>query len=165
MQLTSLHRLLLDEIQELYVAEALLEKAMPRIELGADASQLKSALRQHHEQTKAHIERLDTVCSVLATSPRGGRGLAVKAMLHEVEDQLGEGGEPWVVDASLIAAARRIEHWEVASYGTAQLYAIALGQQEVADLLGKTLAEEQAADSLLLTMAGAVHIPDKAPAN
>ena len=165
MQLTSLHRLLLDEIQELYLSETLLAEAMPRMEIGADSANLKNALRKHHEQTTGHIERLETVCSLLETSPRGGRALAVKAMLHEVEDQLGEGGEAWLVDAALIAAARRIEHWEMAGYGTAQLYATALGQPKVADLLGQTLAEEQATDSLLLQMAGAVHVKEKAPAH
>lgn len=161
MQLTTLRRLLLDEVQELYIAETLLEEALPRMELGADAEDLKKAFRQHHAQTKVHLARLDTACEILEVSPRGGRGFSMKALLRETEDRMGEGGDPHVVDASLIAAAHRIEHWEIASYGTAQLYAAALNQPKVADLLGQTLAEEQAADETLLRMAGGVHVEEQ----
>ena len=161
MQLTTLRRLLIDEIQELYIAEALIADELKRMELGASADDLKKAFQQHREQTKEQIHRLDTVCALLEVSPRGGRGISVKGLARETEDRMGEGGLPEVVDASLIAAARRVEHWEIASYGTAELYATALGETKVADLLKQTLAEEQATDAALLSMAGKVRPEDK----
>ncbi|WP_158615326.1 ferritin-like domain-containing protein [Acidipila sp. EB88] len=165
MQLNNLRRLLIDEVQELYFSETLLEQSLPRMAQGADAADLKNAFQKHHEQTKAHIERLDQACSLLAVSPRGGHGFAIKAMIREVEDRLGEGGDPHVIDAMLLAAARRVEHWEIATYSTLQLYATALDQDKVAELFSQTLAEELETEKTLANMAAQVHGEAKQPAH
>lgn len=157
MRLTTLRRLLIDELQEMYIAGTMIEGALPRMEQSADAPDLKELFRKHTEQTKAQIARLETVFEHLEDSPRGGHGLSVKALLSETEDRMGEGGDPHVVDASLIAAAKRVEHWEIASYSTAQAYAKAMDQPDVAWALGQTLEESQAADARLTAMADKVH--------
>ena len=157
MQLTTLRRLLIDELQEIYISESLIEEALGRMEIGAHADEVKAAFKQHREQTGGHIERLNTVFSRVEASPRGGRGLTIKAILRESEDRLGMGGDPHVVDASLIVVAQRVEHWEIASYGAAQMFAATLQQPEVAELLGKTLEEEKAADAHLSDIAGRVN--------
>ncbi len=164
MQLTTLNQLLVDEIQELYIAEQLIEDGLGRMVRGAAAEDLKKAFEHHAEESKEHTKRLETICEILEVSPRGGRGYSVKALLREAEDRMGDGGDPHVVDASLIAAGRRVEHWEIASYGVAQVFASALHRTEVADLLGKTLAEEQATDERLAAISQEVHVVE-APAH
>ncbi len=161
MQLTTLRILLIDELQEVYVSETLIQDALPRMERGADSADLKALFRKHGEETKTHIERLEKVFETLEESPRGGRGFSVKALIRETEDRMGEGGDPHVVDASLVAAAKRVEHWEIATYSVAQTYAAAMNQPQVAALLGQTLAEEQATDTRLTTIANEVHLVDE----
>ena len=160
MQLITIRRLLLDELQEIYISELLVQEATPRIIAGVDSPDLEKAFQQHADQTKLHIERLETVFTQLESSPRGGHGRSVKALITETEDRMGEGGEPHVVDASLISAGRRIEHWEIASYSTMVIYARAMNLPAIAELLEKTLAEEQAMDDRLSAIAKEVNVED-----
>lgn len=160
MQLITIRRLLLDELQEIYISELLAQEAYPRVIAGVDSSDLRKAFEQHAEQTKLHIARLETVFAQLESSPRGGHGRSVRALLTETEDRMGEGGEPHVVDASLISAGKRLEHWEIASYGAMATYARAMNLPAVADLLEKTLAEEQAMDDRLSAIAKEVNVED-----
>ncbi len=157
MQMTTLRRLLIDELQEIYVSESMIEDALGRAEKAASAEDLQRAFSKHREQTKEQIGRLDKVFSWLNENPRGGRGLSVKTMLREMEDRLGEGGDAHVIDASLILVGQRVEHWEIASYGAVQMFAASLEQKEVAELLGQTLEEEKAADKTLSDIAGHVN--------
>lgn len=158
MQLDSLRRLLIDELQEIYISETLIEDELGRMVRGADASDLKDAFAKHQQQTKVHLQRLEKVFEYLEENPRGGHGYSVKALIRESEDRMGEGGDPHVVDAALIVDAQRLEHWEMASYGGASTYAAALGKSEVADLLNQTLAEEKGMDGRLTQIADEVHV-------
>lgn len=153
MQLRSLRQLLIDELQEVYISEQLLGEAIGRMEQGADAKELKDVFRKHGEQTRQQIQRLETVFETLKDSPRGGHGHTMKALLRESEDRMGDGGAPHTVDASLIIAARRVEHWEIASYSTIYTFAQRLGLSEVADILDQILHEEQATDARLAELA------------
>lgn len=153
MQLWTLRRLLIDELQELYIAESMIEESIGRLQMGADAKELKEALRRHGEETRGHAKRLEEVFRALEVNPRGGHASSLKALLREGEDRLGSGGDPHVVDAGVIAAARRVEHWEIAGYETMRIYAERLGLAEVAKLLGSNLEEEKAADQKLTQLA------------
>ncbi len=158
MQLKSLRRLLIDELQELYVSETMIEDALGRMESGADAKELKDAFRKHATDTKTQVQRLESIFEKLEASPRGGRGISMKALLRESEDRMGDGGDPPVVDASLIAAARRVEHWEIASYSSAHIFAECLKLSDVAQMLDQTLQEEKNADARLVELAKQINI-------
>ena len=160
MQLLTIRRLLLDELQEIYISELTAQEANPRMIAGVDSPDLRKAFEQHAEETKLHIERLETAFEQLESSPRGGHGRSMRALLKEIEDRMGEGGDPHVVDASLVAAGKRIEHWEIASYSAMVTYARAMKLPEVADLLAKNLAEEQAMDDRLSAIAKEVNVED-----
>ncbi len=160
MQLITIRRLLLDELQEIYISELIAQEALPRIIAGVDSPDLRKAFEQHAEQTKLQIGRLETMFEQLEASPRGGHGRSMRALLKEIEDRMGEGGEPHVVDASLIVAGKRLEHWEIASYSVMATYARAMKLPPIADLLEKTLAEEQAMDDRLSAIAKEVNVED-----
>ncbi len=164
MQLKTLRALLIDELQEIYVSETLVEQELGRMERGADAKELKEAFRKHAEETKVQLERLNNVFGLLKENPRGGRAGSMKALLQESEDRMGNGGDRHVVDAALIAIAQRIKHWEIASYGVAQTFASLIREPEIAELLGKTLSEEKATDSLLTNIAKEVNVGAKVSA-
>ena len=153
MQLTSLRRLLIDELQEIYISESLTSEALGRWVTGADAQPFKQALESHSSESKGQMARLETIFEILEDSPRGGHGKSMRALLSETEDRLGDAGDPPVIDAAVLAAVRRVEHWEIASYGTAHSFAERLGLGKVAGLLAQTLAEEQSMDSKLLELA------------
>ena len=157
MQLTTLRRLFLDEMQEIYVSELMVQEALPRLISGIDSKDLQKAFARHGEQTASHLKRLEQAFQQLESSPRGGRGRSVRAMLTETEDHMGEGGDAHVVDASLIAAAKRIEHWEIASYSVMATYAEAMNLPEIAALLKATLEEELAMDQRLSEIAKEVN--------
>ena len=164
MELKSLRALLIDELQEIYISETLVEQEFGRMVRGADAKELKDAFSKHVEETKEQLERLNHVFALLKENPRGGRSRSMKALLEEAEDRMGNGGNRHVVDAALIAIAQRIKHWEIAAYGTAQTFAALLTEAEIAELLGKTLAEEKATDGLLTKIAEEVNVGAKTTA-
>lgn len=156
MLLNSLRTLVVDQLQELYLAEMLIEQSLERLEIRATAPELKAAFHQHRLETRAHTQRLDKVFEHLSASPRGGRAPGLKGLLSEAEDRMGQQGDPEVIDAGLIACAQQVEHWEIAAYGTAHAYVLALDHAEVAALLAETLAEEKATDAKLSEIADAV---------
>jgi len=153
MQLDTLRTFLIDELQEVYASELLIEDVMTRLGIGASAPQLKALFRQEKDQAKSHTNRLETVFSKLQDSPRGGHGASVKAILREGENRLGVGGDDNAVDASLITAARRLEHWKIATYETLKIYSEKLSLSEVAGLLNATLTEAQDMDARLTELA------------
>ncbi len=158
MQLNSLRTLLIDELQEIYLAKELIREELGRMISGADAKDLRDAFIRYQEQTMGHLTQLETVFEKLEENPRGGHAYSVKGMIRETEDRMGEGGDPHVVDAALIIAAQRLAHWNIASYGSARTYAAALGKQDVADLLQETLADEKAMDARLTQIGDEVHV-------
>lgn len=153
MQLRSLRRLLIDELQEVYISQELIAEEVKRMVMGADAPALKKAFEQHAKQTTEQLQRIETIFEVLGANPRGGHGKSMRALLSESEDRMGDGGDPHVVDAALLATARRIEHWEISSYSTALILAQRLELDKIPALLAQTLEEQQAMDASLADLA------------
>ena len=158
MQMRRLRLLLVDELQEMYMAEEITAEELKRLEKGADNAELRALFHDHSERTKGQIARLELVFEKLKESPRGGHAKSMKAMLGESEDRMGDGGPPPVVDAALIATARRVEHWGLASYSSAQEFAARLQLEEIAGLLGQTVAEKQDTDTKLHALAQKIPI-------
>lgn len=149
MALESVHELLLEELRDLYHAEQQLVKALPKIAARASTPSLRDALRSHLRETEGHVARLERAFTTLGERPTGKRCRGMEGLLDEGEELIGEKGAEAIRDAAIIAAAQRVEHYEIAGYGCAVGFARLLGHQDVAALLEETLAEEQAADEKL----------------
>ena len=144
MQLKTLYALLIDELQGLYVAEALIHDAGARLQKGANADALKDALGELQNTSKANSNRLEVIFSKLGENPRGGVADAIRSILRSGEERLGFGGDPRVVDAGVVLVLRRLKSWQVASYGTLERYALRVGLEEVAGILEESLDGEKA---------------------
>jgi len=153
MEMNSLQDLMVDQLKDLYNAEGQLIKALPRMAKAASNPQLQQAFTTHLEQTKGHVERLEQVFESLGQSAKGKTCKAMKGLIEEGKEMMGEDAEPEVMDAGLIAAAQRIEHYEMAGYGCVRTYAQMLGNKEAAKLLQQTLDEEGKTDKLLTDLA------------
>jgi ferritin-like metal-binding protein YciE len=153
MKLDSLKKLYLHELRDLYSAENQLLKALPRMATGASSDELKQSFEDHLEQTKEHVERLEEIFHRLGEKPAGGTCKGMKGLVEESVEMLEENGEAAVIDAGLIGAAQRVEHYEIAAYGTARTFANLLGEEEAAELLQETLAEEHETDKHLSEIA------------
>lgn len=151
--LDSLHELLVEELKDLYSAENQLVKALPKMAKGATSPELRQGFEDHLEETRQQVERLEQVAELLDASLKGKKCKAMEGLIEEGKDLLGEKADPAVLDAGLIAAAQKVEHYEIASYGTVCTWAKELGLTEVADLLGQTLEEEKATDEKLTELA------------
>ncbi len=145
----SLRDLLLDQIRDLYDAENRLVEAIPRMADNASSPDLQRALREHLEQTRRHVTRLDEVFRRLSVQPERGTCAAMKGLIQEGENMIKSKALPAVKDAGLIAAAQRVEHYEMAGYGTARTFAEQLGHPDVASILQSTLDEEGEANKRL----------------
>ncbi|MBV8214256.1 MAG: ferritin-like domain-containing protein [Verrucomicrobia bacterium] len=153
LKLESVQDLFLAELRDLYNAENQLVDALPKMADAASSTELKNAFTHHLEETKKHVTRLDDVFKDLNEDPKGETCEAMKGLVKEGEEFIQAKGEPEVRDAGLIGAAQRVEHYEMAGYGTARTLAQRLGLQEVAKILDTTLKEERAADEKLTTVA------------
>jgi ferritin-like metal-binding protein YciE len=153
MKLDSLKKLYVEELRDLYSAENQLIKALPKMAKGASSAELKQAFEDHLEQTREHVERLDEIFSRLDEKPTGKTCKAMKGLIEEGAEMLEEDGEESVIDAGLIGAAQRVEHYEIAAYGTVRTFANLLGEEEAADLLQQTLDEEGETDKQLSELA------------
>jgi ferritin-like metal-binding protein YciE len=153
MKIQSLQDLFVDELRDLYNAENQLVKALPKMAKSASATDLQEAIEEHLEQTKNHVERLEQIFEKLEISPKGKKCLGMQGLIDEVKEVLSEGMEENVLDAAIIAAAQRVEHYEMAGYGTARTFAKMLGQKEAAQLLQETLNEESEANEKLTQLA------------
>jgi ferritin-like metal-binding protein YciE len=152
-KLESLEVLLAQEIKDLYSAETQLVKALPKMAKAATNPELKEAITTHLEETKVHAERLEEVAKILGTTPKGKVCKAMKGLVEEGSEVMEEDGEDTIKDLALIGAAQKVEHYEIAGYGTARAMAEALGLDEVVQLLQTTLDEEGHADDLLTGVA------------
>jgi ferritin-like metal-binding protein YciE len=152
MKLQTLHDLYVAELRDLYSAENQILKALPRMAKKASSPDLKRAFEEHLEQTQGHVERLEEVFEKLDVKPRGKKCKAMEGLIEEGKEVMEEAGED-VLDAALIAAAQKVEHYEMASYGCARTYARLLGDAEAADLLQQTLDEEGETDKRLTQLA------------
>jgi ferritin-like metal-binding protein YciE len=156
MKLKTLHDLYVDELKDLYNAEHQLLKALPKMAKAASAPKLAQAFTDHLEETKGQIERLETIFEELDVSPKGKACKAMEGLIKEGKELLEEDAEPTVMDAGLIAAGQRVEHYEMAGYGCVRTFARLLGYKEAARLLQETLDEEGAADKKLTILAQTV---------
>ncbi len=153
MKLDSLKKLYIEELRDLYSAENQLLKALPKMAKAASAPKLQQAFQSHLEETKNQVTRLQTIFEKLEKSPRGKTCKAMEGLIEEGAELLKEDAEPQILDAALIAAAQRVEHYEIAGYGTVRTYAKLLNDTEAARLLQETLDEEGGADEKLTQLA------------
>lgn len=145
--------LLIEELRDIYHAEKQIARSLPKLAKAVSNETLRQAMQQHVEETKGQIDRLEKVFEHLDTRTRGKRCEAMEGLLDEAQEILEMGLAPEVQDAALIAAAQKVEHYEIASYGTLHAYASACGLKEVAQLLEETLNEEKTTDKKLNDLA------------
>lgn len=153
MALNTLQDLFVDELKDVYSAEKQILQALPKMAKAAGSPDLRRAFETHRRQTENQVARLDTIFEQLGASPRGKKCKGMEGLLEEGSERVEDEGEEAVIDAGLIAAAQRVEHYEIAAYGCLQTYATLLGQEKAATLLEETLQEEEAADQLLSKLA------------
>lgn len=153
MKFETLRDFYIEELKDLYNAESQLIKALPKMFKAASSPELKSAFEDHFEETRGHINRLETIFKNLDKSPDGKHCKAMEGLLAEGEEVLKGDMPDSVRDAALIAAAQRVEHYEMAGYGCVRTYARLLGEDDAAVLLDETLQEEGAADAHLTEVA------------
>jgi ferritin-like metal-binding protein YciE len=153
MKLESLHDLYLAELKDLYDAENRIIKALPSMAKAANSPDLRNAFEEHLQQTRIHVDRLEQIFQKMDESPKGEKCKGLQGILDEGEDMMGEDAPPAVMDAALIAAAQRVEHYEIAAYGTVRTYARRLGHEDRASLLNETLQEEGETDKKLTNLA------------
>src|SRR5216117_1873581 len=160
MKLDTLKTLYIDELRDLYNAENQLIKALPKMAKAASSEELQDAFEKHLEQTKTHVERLEEVFEEIDEKPKGKTCKAMKGLIEEGSEILEEDGEESVIDASIIVAAQKVEHYEIAGYGSVRTFAQLLGQDESAELLQQTLDEESEANELLNKLAEDIVNPE-----
>lgn len=152
MSLNTMHDLLIEELKDLYSAETQIVEALPKMAKGARTGALARAFEGHLEQTQGHVARLEQIFEELGASPGGKKCKGMEGLLAEGAETLEEEGEDLVRDAAIIAAAQRVEHYEIAAYSSALGFARLMQHDDIATLLEETLAEEQAADELLASI-------------
>jgi ferritin-like metal-binding protein YciE len=163
MKLESLRELLSEELQDIYSAENMIISALPKMAEEASSPDLKSAFNEHLQQTRGHVQRLDKIFDQIPDVDRKGKKCkGMEGIIKDNKDLLSEDAEPEVLDAGMIAGAQRIEHYEIAAYGTARTYANVLGRKEWAQLLQQTLDEEKQTDSKLNQLAERINLEAKA---
>jgi ferritin-like metal-binding protein YciE len=153
MKIESLRELLVEQLHDLYDAEQRLTKALPKMAKAASSPQLKGAFKKHLTETEGHVTRLEQAFKSLDEKVSKKTCKAMQGLIAEGEDTIEEDAEPEVKDAALIAAAQRVEHYEIAAYGTVSAYAKLLERKDVLKLLQATLAEEKATDEALTELA------------
>ena len=149
MSLDSLQKLFLEELKDMYNAEKQILRALPRMIKATESARLQEAFTKHLKETEAQVQRLERIFTELGQPARGKACKGMEGILEEGKDVLEKEGEPAVIDAALIAAAQRVEHYEIAAYGCLRTYAQLLGLPQAEQLLQQTLQEEEAADKKL----------------
>jgi ferritin-like metal-binding protein YciE len=160
MKINTLQDALVHEMRDLYSAEVQLTKALPRMAKAACHEQLATAFEEHLEQTKGHVERLEKAFKRLDVSTRGEKCKAMEGLIEEGKSTLELDAEDMVRDALLIGIAQKVEHYEIAGYGTARTFAQRLGEDNIASLLEQTLEEESETDRKLTKIAETTVNPD-----
>src|ERR1700709_1900812 len=157
MSVETMQELLVDELKDLYSAEKQIVRALPKLAKAVSTPELQAALLAHLEETKAQVERLEQIGGLIGKKLTGKTCVGMKGVLEEGSEVLEETDEGLVRDAALISASQRVEHYEMAGYGSAREFAILLGLTDVASLLDETLAEEKNADKKLSGIAKQVN--------
>jgi ferritin-like metal-binding protein YciE len=160
MKIDSLRALLEEELKDIYSAEKQLLKAMPRMAKKASSAELKTALQEHMQVTERQVERLEGVFESLGKPAKSKTCKAMQGLIEEAKEIMGEDADDAVMDAGIIAAAQKVEHYEMASYGTARTWARLCGEEEAANLLQETLDEEGEADKRLTALAESIVNPE-----
>ena len=153
MELKTLNDLFIHQLKDLYGAEQQLLQAMPKMEAKITSGELKRSMARHREETMQHITRLEKAFESLGVKPSADKCKAMEGLLKETMDFMDEDADKPVMDAGLIACAQRVEHYEIAGYGTACTYAKYLGHTEALNLLKDTLSEEKKTDERLTVLA------------
>jgi ferritin-like metal-binding protein YciE len=153
MEIDSLRKLFVDELKDLYSAEKQLVQALPKMAKKASNEQLRRAFEEHLRVTEGQVERLERVFQVLDKPARAKKCKAMEGLIEEGKEMMGEDMDPEVMDAALISIAQKVEHYEIASYGTVRTWAELMGESEAAKLLQQTLDEEGEADKKLTQLA------------
>jgi len=153
MDIANLQELLVDEMRDIYNAENQILKALPKMAKKASNPKLKQAFESHLQETEGHVERLKKVFEGLGQKPTGKKCAAMQGIIEEGSELMSEDMSDEAMDAALIAAAQKVEHYEIASYGTVRGLARQIGEIECARLLSHTLGEEESADFLLTAIA------------
>ena len=162
MKLENLQNLFLEQLRDLYDGEQQITKALPKMIEKAKHNELKNALQEHLDVTRGQIRRLDQIFKMLGEEASGETCKGMKGVIAEGEGLISDAKAPDVLDAGIIASAQRVEHYEMAGYGTVRTYAKLLGRNEIANLLQQTLEEEKEADQTLSKIAESVNIEAKA---
>ncbi len=157
MAIKTANDLFVSQLKDIYSAEKQAVRAYPKIARKVTSEELKQALQEHLEQTKGQVERLDRVFEILEKKSSGKTCEAMKGLIAEAQEALDEIEKGPVLDAAIIAAGQRMEHYEIASYGTVATFAEAMGEQEIHDLLAETLQEEKDTDQRLTEVSEAVN--------
>ena len=157
MKLETLEDLLVSELRDLYSAENQLIKALPKMAKAASHDELKEGFEEHLEQTREHVDRLDRCFKLLGTAAKGKKCHAMEGLVEEGKEAIEEDAPDAIRDAKLIGAAQRVEHYEIAAYGTARAFAQTLGETKIADLLQETLDEEGETDKKLTALAETIN--------
>jgi ferritin-like metal-binding protein YciE len=153
MKMNRLDDLYLDQLKDLYSAEKQLVQALPKMAKAANSEELRMGFQEHLEQTKNHVNRLEQIFASLGSSPGRKKCEAMEGLVKEGQEAIELQGDAFIRDAALIAAAQRVEHYEIAAYGTVRTIANHLGHQDQSSLLQQTLDEEGATDKKLTAMA------------
>jgi ferritin-like metal-binding protein YciE len=151
-----LHELFLEQLADVHNAEQQLTKALPKMATTAESDELRQAFEEHLQETREHVSRLEQVARSLDESIKRKTCAAMKGLVEEANDIIKEQKNSSALDAALIAAAQKVEHYEIASYGTLLAWAQQMGHHEAADLLKETLDEEKAADDKLTSVAESI---------
>lgn len=160
MKFDNLKTLYISELRDLYNAEHQLVKALPKMAKAASSQELKDAFEKHLEQTKNHVERLEEVFEDIGEKPKGKTCKAMKGLVEEGSEILDKEGDESVIDAGIIVAAQKVEHYEIAGYGSVRTFAELLGKDKSAELLQTTLNEESEANETLNQLAEGIVNPE-----
>jgi len=160
MRLDTLKTLYIDELRDLYNAENQLIKALHKMAKAASSEELQEAFEKHLEQTKTHVDRLEEVFEEIGEKPKGKTCRAMKGLIEEGSEILHEDREESVIDAGIIVAAQKVEHYEIAGYGSVRTFAQLLGKDRSAELLQTTLEKESEANELLNKLAEDIVNPE-----
>jgi ferritin-like metal-binding protein YciE len=152
-EFNSMDDLFLQQLEDLYDAEKRLTEALPKMAKAATSGELKRAFQSHLQETEGHVRRLEKIFGMISHEPERETCAAMKGLIKEGEDMIDAKGDPSVRDAGLIAAAQRVEHYEMAGYGSVRAFAKQLGMSEAAQILQQTLDEEKSADQKLTNIA------------
>ena len=155
---SSFQELYVKELQDIYDAENQLVKALPKMAEGASSEELRNAFEEHLEQTKEHVQRLEQIFEKLGEKAKGEKCKGMEGLVKEGSEVLQEDMDDSVKDAAIIGAAQRVEHYEIAAYGTARTFASLLGEDEAVELLEQTLEEEKETDEKLTQLAENINV-------